>query len=496
MWPIWQGRSCLPTNNPDDTCTLGGYPEYAVEARNVAQIQLAVNFARNNNLRLVIKNTGHCYLGKSNGAGALSVWTHNLQGVEFLPAYKTAGYEGMAFKVAAGVTVRQVYEAAHKHGVSALGGMCESVGFAGGYIAGGGHTPLSGLYGMAADQTLAFEVVTADGRFVTASETSHPDLFWALSGGGGSTYGIVTSVLVRVHPKVSSVASQFVFGTSATVSNETFFEGVRAYFERFVAFTDAQTYSFFSIVYDPETAAYMFSMNPFFAPNHTLASFNRLVQPLFDRWAELGIDVAPDTREYDAFLPAYEDHWSIAVDRGSQVVGLTRLMPGNRLLPRANWEDPAKWNATWAVVERHLRNGWRLVGYHQAPRNHLGVDRAVSSVWRQTVAFLIAGGNPPENATPAQLRATHDVVDKMFAPFREVAPASAGGGSYLNEAHVMERDWQADFYGTQYPDLLKIKAKWDPKDTFYATTAVGSERWEVRTQDQGVQTQNGRLCRL
>lgn len=300
----------------------------------------------------------------------------------------------------------------------------------------------------------------------------------------------------RVHPKVSSVASQFVFGTSLTVSNETFFEGIRAYFERFVTFTDAQTYAFFSIVYDPETSAYTFSMNPFFAPNHTLASFNRLVQPLFDRWAELGIDVTPDTREYDAFLPAYEDHWSMAVDRGSQVVGITYLMPGNRLVPRANWEDPAKWNATWAVVERHLRNGLRLVGYHQAPRNHLGVDRAVSSAWRQTVAFLIAGGNPPENATPAQLRATHDAVDKMFAPFREVAPASAGGGSYLNEAHVMEPNWQADFYGTQYPDLLEIKAKWDPKDTFYATTAVGSERWEVRTRDQGVQTQNGRLCRL
>lgn len=200
MWPLWQGRSCLPTDDPDGgTCTLGGYPVYAVNVSTVAHIQLALDFARRQNLRFVIKNTGHCYLGKSNGAGALSVWTHNLKDIEFLPDYKTSGgsYRGTALKVGAGVTVREVYEAAHRYGVSALGGICESVGFAGGYIAGGGHTPLSGLYGMAADQALAFEVVTADGKFVTASETSNSDLYWALQGGGGSTYGVVTSVVVR-----------------------------------------------------------------------------------------------------------------------------------------------------------------------------------------------------------------------------------------------------------------------------------------------------------
>lgn len=91
----------------------------------IAQIQLAVNMARNANLRLVVKNTGHCYLGKSNGAGALSVWTHNLKGITFLPEYKTEGYEGPAFKVEAGVTVREVYEAAEKYNVTALGGICE-----------------------------------------------------------------------------------------------------------------------------------------------------------------------------------------------------------------------------------------------------------------------------------------------------------------------------------------------------------------------------------
>ena len=74
------------------TCTLGGFPSYAVKISNVAQVQLAVNFARNANLRLVIKNTGHDFLGKSMGAGALSIWTHNLKTIRFLSEVHTPSY--------------------------------------------------------------------------------------------------------------------------------------------------------------------------------------------------------------------------------------------------------------------------------------------------------------------------------------------------------------------------------------------------------------------
>lgn len=122
MWPIFQGRTCMPKNNTDGkSCSLGGYPEYAVKVTNVAQIQLAINFARATNLRLVIKNTGHCYLGKSTGAGALSLWMHNMEQIDFFPNYEGPGYTGPALKLGAGVRVRQVYEAADKHGVTVLG---------------------------------------------------------------------------------------------------------------------------------------------------------------------------------------------------------------------------------------------------------------------------------------------------------------------------------------------------------------------------------------
>lgn len=124
MFPIYQGRTCLPGASENSTCTLGGYPAYAVNATTVAQMQLAVNFARNSDLRLVVKNTGHCYLGKSVGGGALSVWMHGNKRIEILAEYEEEGYKGPALKLNSGVTVLEVYEAAERFGVSALGGDC------------------------------------------------------------------------------------------------------------------------------------------------------------------------------------------------------------------------------------------------------------------------------------------------------------------------------------------------------------------------------------
>src|SRR5689334_10377383 len=87
MWPIFQGRTCQPTTDSNGTCTLGAFPSYSVNVSTTSQVQLTVNFARNANIRLVIKNTGHDYLGKSSGAGAINIWTHNLKDIVFLPNY-------------------------------------------------------------------------------------------------------------------------------------------------------------------------------------------------------------------------------------------------------------------------------------------------------------------------------------------------------------------------------------------------------------------------
>lgn len=130
----------------------------------MAQIQLAVNFARNQNLRLVIKNTGHDFAGKSSGGSALSIWTHHLKTISYLPSYNSSTYSGKALKIGSGAQAIDIYLAAKENGVTVVGGEGQTVGVSGGYIQGGGHSPLAGIYGLAADSALEFDVITADGK--------------------------------------------------------------------------------------------------------------------------------------------------------------------------------------------------------------------------------------------------------------------------------------------------------------------------------------------
>ena len=345
---------------------------------------------------------------------------------------------------------------------------------------------------MAADSIVALEVVTADGRFVTATEDCNPELYWAMRGGGGSTYGVVTSVVARAHPKMPVTTSKFNFSTSDTVSDETFWKGIRAYFEHFIRFTDAHTYSYFWIYPNFNNASYHMEMMPFIAPNYTVESFNELVKPWFDQLKELGIPFEPVTQYFDSYYPAFNAHF------GNEQVGDYTSRPGNRLFPRRNFEDPAKFNATFEVLKKHSERGRVFGGYHQGPMNRLNVDNAVNPAWREVAAYLIAAARAPPNATAAEMQnATNMVTDEIIQLWKDVAPDDEGGGSYMNEANVMEHGWQTSFYGIEhYPKLLAIKRKYDPTDLFYATTAVGSEYWEVRDGDRGVQTQDGRLCRV
>jgi hypothetical protein len=126
MNPLYEGLTCRPGTNVSalGNCTQGGYSSFSVDVSNVAQIQLAVNFARSLNLRLVIKNTGHDYNARSTGKYALSLWTHNLKQIQYLPNYRTDWYHGKAFKIGAGVQGFELYEAADKYGVSAIAGIC------------------------------------------------------------------------------------------------------------------------------------------------------------------------------------------------------------------------------------------------------------------------------------------------------------------------------------------------------------------------------------
>ncbi|KAF2279781.1 FAD binding domain-containing protein [Westerdykella ornata] len=489
MFPLFYGETCVQGTDKtaSSACTLGGYSSYSVHVSNVAQIQLAVNFARSSNLRLVIKNTGHDYNGRSTGKHALSLWTHNLKKIQYVPNYTSSTYSGPVFKVGAGVQGFELYEAAERHGVTAVAGICPSVGVFGGYTSGGGHGPVMQLFGMGADQILELQVVTADGRFVTVSPNKNSDLYWAMLGGGGGTFGIITSAVVKVHPKIPVTTSVWSF-TSGPVGPEVFWEAVKFFWDEMPKYNAAKTYSYFTVI-RPFPGFYVFDMNPFFATKMTVEQFNSLTAPFFAKLSALGIPYNIETKYHTSFYPAYQATFATL----DFAIGNTGSTPGTRILPKENWEDAALRNATFAAVRDAVDKALLIQGYHQAPSSDVTVANSVNPAFRNEAGMIIAI-NSITDMSPAGLKAGNEYfTNEILGPIREVTPL---GGAYGNEADISEPNWQQAFWGDNYARLLSIKQKWDPTGLFYVHHGVGSEDWVVQDGERGVQTQDGMLCRV
>jgi hypothetical protein len=175
---------------------------YSVAAKSTDDVVAAVNFAREHDLRLVVKGGGHSYLGTSNAPDSLLVWTRAMDDIvlhdDFVPR-GCAGPPQPAVSVRAGAIWLHVYDAVTtRAGRYVQGGGCTTVGVAG-LIQSGGFGSFSKNYGTAAASLLEAEVVTADGKVRTANACSDPELFWALKGGGGGSFGVVTRVTLKTH---------------------------------------------------------------------------------------------------------------------------------------------------------------------------------------------------------------------------------------------------------------------------------------------------------
>ncbi|MFP5405601.1 MAG: FAD-dependent oxidoreductase, partial [Gammaproteobacteria bacterium] len=177
---------------------------YAVAARGTGHVVAAVDFARSNNLRLVVKGGGHSYQGTSNAADSLLVWTRGMADVALHDAFVPKGCERQAaptraVSVGAGALWSQVYDAVTtRAGGYVQGGGCMTVGVAG-LVQSGGFGSFSKAWGLAAGSLLEAEVVTADGAVRIANACTESELFWGIKGGGGGSLGVVTRLTLKVH---------------------------------------------------------------------------------------------------------------------------------------------------------------------------------------------------------------------------------------------------------------------------------------------------------
>jgi len=465
-------RSCDPFTGLYG-CTNRDYVEYAVNVAKPDHIATAIQFAKKQNIRFVVKNTGHDYMGKSTGHGALSVWMHNMNSTEWIPSYKSAAYNGPAVKASSGVTMKQMYQEASAHGYIVLGGDCPTVGMTGGFIQGGGLGPLSGIAGLAADNTLEFEVVTMDGQFITASPTQNSDLFWALSGGGGGTYAVVWSVTVKVRPdfKWSGANLQFAAGDGVTL--DQYWAGVNAYRAWTKNLTAINGYSFTNFI------SGFFSLQPAMVPNVTLAQFTALYNPLLKQLDTIGIKYNSSTGEFPGFFQAYDGLFP----KSGGTFDVQNALGGAVLMPKSAFASPATLQPLNDLIRKILDDGAGGSEISITP-SAAAANSATLPQWRTSqgqISVFIGWNNTGtyEQAQQQQAKVTTGYIPAL----KKVLP---GSGAYLNEADAFDPDWKQDFYGVNYNKLLSIKQKWDPQGLLYGSTAVGGDLWQ--------QQPDGRLC--
>ena len=181
-------------------------PAVIARVANADDVARVVRFAAETGAELAVRSGGHSGAGHSATEGGIVLDVRDLKHIEIDPESRTAWAES-------GLTAGEVTEAAGRHGLAIGFGDTASVGI-GGITLGGGIGYLVRTHGMTIDNVLAADVVTADGRLLRVDEESHPDLFWAIRGGGGN-FGVVVRFKYRLHPLPEIVGGMLVLPATA-----------------------------------------------------------------------------------------------------------------------------------------------------------------------------------------------------------------------------------------------------------------------------------------
>ncbi|KAL8724285.1 MAG: hypothetical protein Q9166_008032 [cf. Caloplaca sp. 2 TL-2023] len=477
MSPYWLNDSCSPFG-ANRTCTLGNSAVYAIDVDSADTVAAGLKFAREKNIRLSIKNTGHDYTGKSNGQGSLELWMHHLKDISFFN-YSSPGYTGTAAKVGAGTQFFEAYKAAAEHGLRVLGGYCPTVGMVGGYVQSGGHGPLAASYGLAADNTLEFEVVTVDGQHLVASPSQHSDLYWALSGGGGGTYAVVLSLTTKAHPDSPTAGASLAF---TNTDADKYWAAVGAFNTHLLNLTNIPGFAT-SWGFDNQAFSLHVATLPGGSQSNMTAAWDPFIQELKNMNVSLSLY---NTTQHSTFYDHYE-HYDFPPE-----IYATNSTIGGRLIPFSTVQ-----NNLPQLIDVYRK----IVTDDSFPRKHISAisinvthDRvgntpssnAVLPAWRDALFTLNLAIGFAADASSAELQAVQAKVNEWQALFDPLTP---GGGAYMNEATFDNPNWKRDYFGGNYERLLEVKRKWDPEFALWQHTSVGADvYWEVAG--------DGRLCRV
>lgn len=482
---------------------------YAVKAQSTADVVAAVNFARENNLRLVIKGGGHSYQGTSDAPDSLLIWTREMNGIELHDSFVPVGCDATharhpAVTVETGARWLAVYDAVTtKAGRYVQGGGCTTVGVAG-FIHGGGFGSFSKKYGQGAAALLEAEIVTAEGGVLVVNASNHPDLFWAIKGGGGGAFGVLTKLTLRTRELPTTFGA--VFGTikasSDTAFRDLIAETLSFYADKLfnphwgeqIAFGNDNTVRIAMVFQGIERTEAESVWAPFIAALTTSTKDVSIESPL-------SIHAVPAQHFWDAAYLREVPSLTLQDDRpGAPLENIFYVGDSGQVgffihgyksawLPQSLLQDSERQNLADAVfaASRH----W-LVSFHfnkglaGAPAEQIEAARntAMNPDVLDAFALAIIGGHGPP-AFPgipghepdlAMARANAQAIGRAFDSLLTVAP---GAGAYLSEADFFDPNWKTRYWGPNFDRLAAVKKRYDPEGLFFVHQGVGSDEWSA-----------------
>ncbi|HEU5440775.1 MAG TPA: FAD-binding oxidoreductase [Ktedonobacterales bacterium] len=409
-------------------------PGLIVRCVDVTDVMSAVNFAREHHLLLAIRGGGHNGPGLGTCDDGLVIDLSGMNGVHVDPVRRTVRVEG-------GSTWGKVDHATHPFGLATPSGFVSTTGV-GGLTVGGGIGYLARTYGLTLDNLLSVDMVLADGSFVTASEQEHPDLFWAVRGGGGN-FGVVTSFVFRLHD-VGTVYGGPIFWPLDQAKE------VLAFWRDFILDAPRDINGWFAFVTVPPV--------PLFPEQYHLQKMCAIV------WCYTG----PLDQAQERFAPI-RAVGTPAIDAAGPIPWpvLQSLFDG--LYPAGlqwYWKADFFTDLSDQAIELHAKYAEQLPTMHSTMHIY-PINGAVHEVAEGDTAFGFREANFAEvvvgvDPDPAN---NERMIEWARNYWLALHPYSAGGG-YINMMMDEGQDQVRNAYRGNYARLAEIKAKYDPENLF------------------------------